>query len=100
LIINLINKTDRELKIEIRSEGHTLCNLLQQTLLKNNQVEMAGYHVPHRLVDSSVLYIRTKSGESPAHAILEASKELKNETDEFRKIFEKALKEYETKSKP
>ena len=47
--INILKKTKNELKIEIEGEGHTFCNLLQDALLEDKSVEMAGYDIPHPL---------------------------------------------------
>lgn len=96
--IILIKKTDEELRFEVQDESHTLLNLLQKTLLKNENVELAGYTIPHRLVGSAVFYVKTNGEEKPIQTILRASKEIIEEAEEFRKVFENAVKEYEEKS--
>lgn len=97
--LNLIKMEEKELRVEVLDEGHTLLKLLQKQLLQNRRVEMAGYDIPHRLVKSAVFYIRTKGEETPVNAIVEASKMLKGQADEFEDAFKKALKKYEEKSK-
>ncbi|MFQ5761491.1 MAG: RpoL/Rpb11 RNA polymerase subunit family protein [Candidatus Bathyarchaeia archaeon] len=92
--LNAVNFTDKELKVRIEGEGHTLLNVLQKILLRNSAVEVAGYDVPHPLVDASVFYVKTKEGEKVTSAVVESAKELKSEAEAFRKAFEKALKEY------
>jgi len=47
--VNVLKRTGNELKIEVEGEGHSLLNLLQKTLLEDDSIEMAGYHVPHPL---------------------------------------------------
>ena len=89
--IILINKSTHDLKLEIQGEGHTLLNLLNQTLVTKKNVESVGYSIPHRLVDATIFYIKTK-GVNPADAIIKASKEIKDSADEFKKALEKALK--------
>ncbi|RLI05197.1 DNA-directed RNA polymerase subunit L [Candidatus Bathyarchaeota archaeon] len=92
--IILVKKTDKELRFEVQDEGHTLLNLLQKNLLKNKDVEIAGYTILHPLVGSAVFYVKTNGEEKPVQAILKASKEIKEEVEEFKKAFEKAFKEY------
>jgi len=40
--INVLKKSDKELKIEIEGSSHGLCNLLQKRLLEDKRVEFAG----------------------------------------------------------
>lgn len=96
--INVVKLEGKELKVEVLEEGHSLLNVLQKVLLRNQNIVIAGYDVPHPLVDSGILYVRTKGSLSPIAAVVEASKELKGETDEFLKLFEKSLKELEKKN--
>jgi len=91
---------DKELKLEVLEEGHTLLNLLQKQLLHNRRVEMAGYDVPHRLLQKAVFYVRTKGEETPVNAIIEASKAIKAQVEELEDALKKALKKYEEKQKP
>ncbi|HID16808.1 TPA: DNA-directed RNA polymerase subunit L [Candidatus Bathyarchaeota archaeon] len=86
----ILKETEKELKIEVDGEGHSLCNLLQQLLLKNENVEIAGYDVPHPLLDRAVVYIRVTGKETPKDALIKALKELKGLTEEFLGEFEQA----------
>ena len=90
--IKVLKKTSNELKIEGEGEGHTLCNVLQKVLLEDDAIEMAGYNVPHPLVDSAILYVHTKGQRKPEAAIQEATKKILSQNEEFRKSFKKALK--------
>ena len=90
--IILINKSTHDLKLEVQGEGHTLLNLLNQSLVTKKNVESVGYTIPHRLVDATIFYIKTKGGDNPANTIIKASKEIKESADEFKKELEKALK--------
>jgi len=58
LKVKVLKKEKNELKIEIEGAGHGLCNLLQKRLLEDEQVDVAGYDVPHPLASNPVLYIR------------------------------------------
>ncbi len=90
-----LKRTSNELKIEIEGAGHTLCNVLQKTLLEDETVEMAGYNVPHPLIDSAIMYVHTKGNRKPEAAVKEATKKILSRNKEFRKSFMKALKDWQ-----
>jgi len=95
--IKLLKRTPNELKIEVEGESHTLCNVLQKALLEDDTIEMAGYNVPHPLVDSATVYVHTKGQRRPEAAVQEATKKILSQSKEFRKSFEKALKDWQRK---
>jgi DNA-directed RNA polymerase subunit L len=92
--VKIIKKTDNELKIEVEGAGHSLLNVLQKTLLKDDTIEMAGYDVPHPLVDRGILYIRTKGKHNPEAVVKEATKKAHDLGKDFQKSFQKASKAY------
>ena len=87
-----MKKTGNELKIEIEGVGHTLCNLLQRKLLEDENVDVAGYDIPHPLASNPVIYVRTKGDVAPEEALLKAVGRLLEISEEFGKALEKALK--------
>jgi DNA-directed RNA polymerase subunit L len=95
--VSVLKRTDNELKIEVEGAGHSLLNLLQKTLLEDDTIEMAGYDVPHPLVDSGILYIRTKEKQNPEAVIREATKKVHGLSKKFHKSFKKASKDYKQK---
>jgi len=95
--VKFLKRTSNELKIEIEGEGHTLCNLLQKALLEDDTIEMAGYNVPHPLVDSAVVYVHTKGKRRPEVAVKEATEKILIRNKDFRKSFKKALKDWQRK---
>ena len=95
--IKVLKRTSNELKIEVQGEGHTLCNVIQKTLLEDDTIEMAGYNVPHPLVDSAILYVHTKGQRKPEAAIQEATKKILSLNKEFRTSFKKELKDWQQK---
>ena len=95
--IQVLKRKSNELKIEVEEEGHTFCNVLQKALLEDDTIEMAGYDVPHPLVDSAIVYIRTKGKRKPEAALREAIKKILQRNKEFRKAFTKALKDWRRK---
>ena len=90
--VNILKKTDKEIKIEIEGAGHGLCNLLQKKLLEEKSVDMAGYDIPHPLASNPVIYVRTKGAAKPEDALRKASEKAREENDAFAQELEKALK--------
>jgi DNA-directed RNA polymerase subunit L len=89
--VKVLSRTKSELKIEIVGEDHTFCNLLQNTLLEDKNVEIAGYDQPHPLIRSSIVYLRTKREISPEKVLLNALASIKELNKEFNEKFEKAV---------
>ncbi|WP_455367861.1 DNA-directed RNA polymerase subunit L [[Eubacterium] cellulosolvens] len=87
--IKIIAEEGNELKIEIEGESHTLGNLLQQELLEDKKVEIAGYDVPHPLINSAIIYIRTLGRKSPRKSLKEALIRLQDKIDTFQENVEK-----------
>ncbi len=90
--VNVLKKTDNELKIELVGADHGLCNLLQKKLLEERSVDMAGYDVPHPLASSPVIYVRTKGATKPVEALKKAAEKARGANDAFGLALEKALK--------
>lgn len=88
--LKVLESAKNELKLEIQGEGHTFCNLLQQALLQDKSVEMAGYDVPHPLVPNAVLYIRTKRESSPKKALARALEKVGEMSNEFLEKLDKS----------
>ena len=95
--INILEKTTKELKIEIFGEGHTLCNVLQKALLEDDNVEIGGYDIPHPLIHKSVVYVRTKGKRRPKTALKDAARKIGKRSKTLRKEFKKASKQRQKK---
>jgi DNA-directed RNA polymerase subunit L len=95
--VNVQKRTDSEMKLEVEGAGHSLLNLLQKILLEDENIEMAGYHVPHPLIDKGVLYIHTKGNQTPDAAVAEATKKVLDLSKDFHDSFKKANKEWKQK---
>ena len=91
--VKVVSKTKTELKLEIVGEDHTFCNLLQNVLLNDKNVEIAGYDQPHPLIRSSIIYLRTKREVSPEKVLLNALENLKDINKEFDEKFSKAVEQ-------
>jgi len=95
--IKVLKKTSNELKIEIEGEGHTFCNVLQKALLEDDTIEMAGYNIEHPLTSNPTVYVHTKEKRKPETALIDAAKKVQKQNKEFKKSFERALKEWQQK---
>jgi DNA-directed RNA polymerase subunit L len=87
-----MSKTSNELKLEVEGIGHTLCNLLQRRILEEENVDLAGYDIPHPMGSSTVVYVRTKGKVKPDDVLKRALAKARELNAEFNKEFEKAIK--------
>ena len=92
--INITIQEGDYMEMEFNGEGHTLLNLLQSNLLKEKQVEMAGYTVPHPLMDKAMLFIKLKRGKTHLKTLKKATNVTKIELTKFLDQFEKSLSSY------
>jgi DNA-directed RNA polymerase subunit L len=90
--ISILKKNENELKIEIQGVDHGLCNLLQKKILQDENVDLAGYDIPHPLASNPIIYIRMKNDLNPQDTLLAAAKKAMADNEEFGKALEKALK--------
>lgn len=90
--VNVIKRTDKELKIELEGADHGLCNLLQKRLLEERSVDMGGYDIPHPLASNPVIYVRTKGATKPEEALRRAAEKAREANAAFGEALEKALK--------
>jgi DNA-directed RNA polymerase subunit L len=90
--INVLKKNEHELKIEVMGADHGICNLLQKKILLDENVDLAGYDVPHPLASSPIIYVRMKGKSKPQDTLLVAAKKAIADNEEFAKALEKALK--------
>jgi DNA-directed RNA polymerase subunit L len=95
--IKVLKKTSNELKIEIEGEGHTFCNVLQQALLEDDTIELAGYNIEHPLIANPTVYVRTKGTRKPKAVLIDAAKKIQKQNKALKKSFERALKEWQQK---
>ena len=89
--VKVLSKSKNELRLEIIGEDHTFCNLLQNVLLEDKNVELAGYDQPHPLIRSSIIYVRTKREVSPERTLLNALSNVRELNKEFNEKFAKAV---------
>ena len=90
--VKVLKKAANELKIEVEGVGHGLCNLLQKKLLEDEEVDLAGYDVPHPLASSPVIYVRVKGAAKPEDALIKAAEKAREANKAFGAELKKALK--------
>ena len=89
--LKVISKSKNELRLEIIGEDHTFCNLLQNVLLNDKNVELAGYDQPHPLIRSSIVYLKTRREVSPEKTLLNALGGIEDLNKEFDEKFVEAV---------
>jgi DNA-directed RNA polymerase subunit L len=90
--INVVKRSENELKIEIVGGTQGLCNLLTKRLLEDKNVDFAGYDVPHPLASSPNLYVRVKGKATPEDALVKAVEKIREANDAFSKELNRVLK--------
>lgn len=82
----LIDEKDK-LKLEIKGEGHTLCNPLNGELWEDEHIKVAGYHIEHALVSHPIMIIETDGKETAKSALKKAVLRLEKKMDDFKDKF-------------
>ncbi len=90
--VKILKQTANELKVELEGSGHGVCNLLQKRLLENEDVDQAGYDVPHPLASNPIIYVRMKGKAKPLDALLEAAHKARELNQAFGEALEAVLK--------
>ena len=90
--VKVLKKEGNELRIEVDGAGHTVCNVVQGKLLENENVDLAGYDVPHPLASNPVIYVRTKGKVKPEEILKEAIAKAREANKTFGKELARALK--------
>ncbi len=80
-IVVLENEKNR-LKLELKGEGHTFCNVLKKELWNDKNIDIAGYSIKHSLTAEPILTVEVGSGDSKK-VILDAVARLKKVNKEL-----------------
>lgn len=82
--LEIIEETKDKIKVVVKGEGHTFCNLLRKELWNDSHVKVAGYNIKHSLVGDPILIVETDGEEKPRQALKKAVARLKKTIDEFK----------------
>ena len=88
--LKIIDKTDDEMRIEIKGESHTLLNMLKSVLLEDERVHTASYDMKHVSISDPVLFIKTENAD-PIAVLKDAVSKLVEQCDEFISVFDEAV---------
>ena len=89
--LNLLKEENYKMELEVSGEGHTLLNLLQNNLLKEKNVKIAGYSKVHPLMDRSLLFVTLNRGKDFKKVFQNASQKTTKQLIEFQTKFNKAV---------
>lgn len=90
--VKVLKKNANELKIEIVGVGHGFCNLIQKKILEDENVDLAGYDVPHPLASNPVIYVRMKGNAKPEDTLIAVAKKASESNAAFSEALTAALK--------
>ncbi len=88
--VRIIERSGRELRVELPGEDHTLLAPLTSKLLENEDVDIATYAIKHKLMGTPVLYVKMKDGD-PLEALISAATALAQEYAEFMERYKAAI---------
>ncbi|MCW4039358.1 MAG: DNA-directed RNA polymerase subunit L [Candidatus Bathyarchaeota archaeon] len=89
--VKKMDTSDEEIQLEVKGEGHTFCNALQNFLLKDPAIEFSGYKITHPLVGEPILNIRTNRKKRPEQSAMDAATALQKELEEIQTTFMKTI---------
>ena len=89
--IEVLREEKDLLEFKLKGERHSFPGLLVNNLLKHENVEFASYKLEHPMDKDSVIIVKT-SGKSPKKILLDCSKQVRQDMDEFAKKAKQALK--------
>lgn len=81
--IKVIDKTDTELKLELRGESHGTPNMLAEALLSDDRVDIASYDIDHPLEGEPVLFLKT-TGDDPIEVLTDVAEALRDDMEEAK----------------
>jgi len=84
--LKLLKKTESNVRIQLKGEGHTFCNLIRRELWEQKETDAAGYQIEHSLVSEPKIFIDSKK---PKKALEGAISSLKKKTKELKSLFAK-----------
>lgn len=85
--VSVLEQNKNHLALEIKGEGHSMCNLLKKELWNDENIVTAGYVIEHPQIGVPKFFIETKAGTTPKEALLDAVKRLKKQNEKFEELF-------------
>lgn len=86
----VLQQENNKLVLEVRGEGHSLCNAIKEELWNDKNVVAAAYKLDHPLISKPHLIVETNGKITPKKAIVDAAKRLLSQSEKLKKeIIEK-----------
>jgi len=89
--LNLVKEENNKIEFEVSGEGHTFLNLLQNYILKEKNVKIAGYSKVHPLMDRCLFFVTLNRGKDFKKVLLNSSEKTTKQLTEFQTKFSKAV---------
>ena len=89
--VEVKEKSPNEIHIYVRGETYTLLVPIAEELNSMDDVEFAGYDVPHPLKEEGILYLRVREGKDPRSILKEAVGKIIEEYENLEKSFKEEL---------
>ncbi len=88
--IKILERKEKEVRIEIKGEDHSLLVPLTSKLLDNEKVDIVTYNIKYTLKSNPVLYVKMREGD-PLEAVIAAVSSLASEFEEFERKYKAAI---------
>ncbi len=92
--VEIEDVTPNEIRVIIRGETYTLLTPIVEELNSRDDVEFAGYDVPHPLKEEGLIFLRVKEGSNPRAILKDTINSLIKEYDKLEKSFKVELEKF------
>ncbi|RZN62104.1 MAG: hypothetical protein EF811_03615 [Methanonatronarchaeia archaeon] len=83
--LDILEENEREIKVSLIGQDHTIANLMKSIFLQDNRVEIASYNIDHPTLSDPILHVKVNEGED----LRETMNEILDQTiEEFRDLEE------------
>lgn len=90
--LSVLSQEKNKLKLGIKNETHTFCNMIRKELWQDEHVKIAGYTIEHSLVGYPFLILETDDKSDPKKSLQKSVERLKKQNKELQSQFKKILK--------
>ncbi len=87
-----------EIRVVIKGETYTLLTPIVEELNARDDVEFAGYDVPHPLKEEGIIFLRVRDGLDPRKILRETVEKLIKEYEGLEKSFREELERLATET--
>ena len=77
--ISILEQDKHKLKLSIKGETHTFCNLIRKELWQDEHIRIAGYNIEHSLVGHPMLIVETDDKADPKKVLIKTVERLKKQ---------------------